>query len=329
MDAESSIMQAGYTRVEAKRIRPWLPQHFHMHQRALLPTNIEFWRAYAAVMDMQNYPTGRFKLTHSRQRTFFTFDNYDRLVYESPTLKTDFLALEFIRHFGPCISKNLKRVPGEAFHFEMMNGAIKLRRGDLQMCLRQLENPPKPDSVEEWTRSRAWIGYQMGRPELPVPAVPTTAADAISLMLHISMLIHSNVTRHNLHDVETPFLTRQLPSMEPVQMARAINLIPMLGSPEFEQVRMKWLDLYVEPKPIRHMYNLIPYLYVQGVGTVGMHGVEKVQRRLTEVRSFRPGMSLLWTDQQFPGVFVLEMPPEVFNLFPLDEWKQGIRAKLQ
>jgi hypothetical protein len=339
IDAVSSLMGLGYTERQAKNIRPWLPRQFGMAGHALPRANLEFWKAYEIVKDMQKYQkTNALSLQFDgtgKGQTCFTFNNNEFLRYRSPTMDTTVWSLEFVRHFGDGLWRSAHDVyEGGPRALEYVGENLRLKRGELSKAIERMETAPRGydlNSEYQWlpTDTEQYIA---------------NATESIKTFWMMAAICHSNLTvgsGWNLNP-ESLFITRYQ-SFDPKRFAFALDKLCALHAASFDAtsskeklMRMHAIQILQNKSPTALMDgNVHPAAHLHTSRIVFNSGIMKEQVVLftdapSAMGNLFPCFLTHAVRERFNGqhetyLTILRVPATLKDVYTDEEWQEGIR----
>lgn len=282
IDALSSLQGLGYTALQAKNIRMWLPRQFGMGGLALPRANYEFWKAYEIVKDMQQYrKTNALSLQFSgyaKGRTVFQFTDNEFLEYRSPTLHSTVWSLEFVRHFG----NGLWRSSTDAFEggprqLEYIGDNLRLKRGELATRIVEME---ATQTVYDLNADGGYLPRNLER-------YTENARESIATLFTMAAVCHSNLTLKsgwNLNPERLCFTKYQ--HCDSHRLAFAIGKLCELYPQKEQSIRSHVIRIMQTPNHIQLINDdFIPGVYHEGGNVLA---VEQPSFVLSPAGSFIP-----------------------------------------
>lgn len=333
IDAISSLQGLGYTYRQAKNIRAWLPRQFDLAGYALPRANLEFWKAYEIVKDMQKYKRNNALSLqfsgYAKGRTIFQFTHNEFLEYRSPTLQSTVWSLEFVRHFGDGLWRSSHEAcQGGPRELEYIGENIRLKRGELAARLEELETIPNVHDINS------------DNPYLPkdTERYIENATESIRTMLMMTALCHSNLTLGNGWAVggESLFITR-FQSMDYPRYAFALDKLCALNVSKERALRMHSIVLMQNRNHIAQMATptWIPAIVLESRGIIGAQfaliPTERLEKQIIVggqngyFPSFLTNVVTGNDPWQKHYSMCLTIPEVLADVYTHEEWTDGIR----
>ncbi|QXO09440.1 hypothetical protein pEaSNUABM11_00016 [Erwinia phage pEa_SNUABM_11] len=343
VDAISSLQALGYTLRQAKNIRPWLPRQFGMAGNALPRANLEFWKAYEIVKDMQKYQKSNalsLQFDGAKGQTCFTFNNNEFLRYRSPTLETTVWSLEFVRHFGDGLWRSANDVyEGGPRALEYIGENIRLKRGELAKAIELMETKPRGYDINSDYQWLLWDKNQY----------IVNATESVKTFWMMAAICHSNLTVSkgwNLHP-EGLFITKYQ-SFDPSRFAFGLKtLCELYTAPDVlntagyhsskeRLMRMHAIQILQQRSFISLMDgNFLPGLHLKGNSFIfEKTAVEETMSDYANVPSAMSGLFPCFLSstamQTFNGIpenyaTILRVPESLTQVYTPGEWTDAVR----
>lgn len=178
--AVESLTNVGYTELEAKRIRPYLPKHFNLAHPALPRSNVDFWLAYMAVDHFNTVSSRRGRFYSERGVGFWAFNT---ITYACEDFEVEFSEVEFIRHFGEGFYTDYDENVGRRVVARNPDGSLKVKNRPLQTRMREIQSELNNQNDYQSTFGWHYTSYYVGNLELPPRGNPTPRA-VIDMFIH-------------------------------------------------------------------------------------------------------------------------------------------------
>ena len=331
IDALSGLQGLGYTFQQARNIRLWLPRQFGMAGYALPRANLEFWKAYAIVKDMQQYKrTNAISLQfagYAKGRTVFQFTDNEFLEYRSPTLHATVWSLEFVRHFGD----GLWRSSTDAFEggprqLEYIGENLRIKRGPLATRIAEM------DAKQDVYDINADSGY------LPrnLERYTEDAYQSIATLFTMAAVCHSNHTLQsgwNLNPERLCF-TKYL-HCDSHRLAFALGKLCELYPQKDQSFRSHVIRIMQNPNHIGIRTNeFIPGVYLEGGRILIVDGEHFVNGAAQlEATALQGSLPAFFVDVPYisgPGTVLIKpmlfVPKELRAVHTEEEWVMGART---
>ncbi|QVW28519.1 hypothetical protein pEaSNUABM8_00022 [Erwinia phage pEa_SNUABM_8] len=138
--AIGTLMSFGYTELEAKRIRSFLPRRFQTFGQPLPPTNIDAWLIYRAVKHylLCTNERGVFK-PYAGTSGYLSMQSTETMVYVTNKEKISFSTVEFVRHFGDAFYTDMNEQEGKRIVRMNQDGSFVVKNRRLEQLFREME----------------------------------------------------------------------------------------------------------------------------------------------------------------------------------------------
>lgn len=178
--AVESLTNVGYTELEAKRIRPYLPKHFTLAHPALPRSNVDFWLAYMAVDHFNTVSSRRGRFYSERGVGFWA---YNMVSYVCEDFEVEFSEVEFIRHFGEAFYTDYDENVGRRVVAHNPDGSLKVKNRPLQTRMREIQSELNKQNDYQSTFGWHYTSYHVGNLEIPPRGNPNPKA-LIEMFVH-------------------------------------------------------------------------------------------------------------------------------------------------
>lgn len=139
--AIGTLMNHGYTELEAKRIRGFLPRRFDLTSASLPVTNIDAWLAYRAVKHYSRFANERgcFMPGDNGNGGYLSMFHYESMKYVTEQFVLTFSTTEFVRHFGDAFYTDMDEQAGKRVIRLNGDGSFVMKNRRLEQLLLEME----------------------------------------------------------------------------------------------------------------------------------------------------------------------------------------------
>lgn len=323
--AVETLTSLGYTELEAKRIRPYLPKHFQIDHPAPPRTNVEFWLAYYAAQHFTTSSANRGKFTSELVVGFWPYNN---ITYTCDAFTVSFSEIEFIRHFGEALFTDFDTNLGRRVVALNNDGSLKLKNRPLQIRLREIE--VEIDEIKNdygfhygWFQTR----YHTGNLQLPPRGCPNVKT-ILSLLAQAALALEFQVDAHNRR-----MLSNQLDYVAIAKFLFFLEYNRMRGMPlkEFSSLRNQIFRNMLSRSPINGNIRVDVPTSVFMVPNKGFFTADGFRQfpigNGSPYPSYYIGDLLVrYTDHTNSMRTCVKVPESLYDMFTDAEWAEAVSA---